>query len=190
MPTTTCPTSRKKPPLLPTAERNAVALSVFPLLLKLCREAVPCQHDADDAGQISAVRILETARGYDPEKGRPGTWAGFKVKSVLSARRRSREYHAAHVSGHLSNPEGILDHRGPERDVDREDLADRIRTAIATVPARHRRVLRLRFTAGLTLSEVGERLGLSETAAWHRVNAAITAAWLACRRAGLKPGVC
>jgi RNA polymerase sigma-70 factor (ECF subfamily) len=98
----------------------------------------------------------------------------------VGAARRSvtREGEALHLSDASTQglAERLLDPgAGPSEALRRQEANERLRSALAALPAAERGVLVLRYMEGLSAREVGEVLGVSESAAKTRALRALKA---------------
>jgi RNA polymerase sigma factor (sigma-70 family) len=140
----------------------------------------------DDLYSAALLGLWDAAKRYDPLRGwRFPTYATHRIRGALldhvrdenetrranerpallldrllhyEGRRRRHEYgdgRRAHTLGQTIAAPGL----GPAEACEQ---ADRVRAILALLPAAHRRVAELRCAGGLTLREVGERIGRTE----------------------------
>ena len=115
-------------------------------------------HEADDIVQEARTRALERSRKYDPTRDLVCWLVGFVVNVA-------REYVKPHGPATTAGPplDSLADDLRPcdEAIADRE-LVARLR---AQLSPEERELVELVYTERLTFAEVGDRLGLTETAA-------------------------
>lgn len=135
--------------------------------------------DADVVLSLAAIRALERAAEFDPEKSKLSTWLFLLTKHVALNWVRSNHVQTsrfvARIDEHMSDEEAPsirrtvwLDrHVHSERFVCEDDRTRRMRDVLSRVidkvPTRYtRNVLRLRLLDGLSVAETAKRLGISE----------------------------
>jgi RNA polymerase sigma factor (sigma-70 family) len=134
-----------------------------------------CDRPDDVADLVSAVflAVIESSSRYDPGRGDPVAWLfGIAANQLRMQRRRAWRDRAAarRVAGRrLLGPD---DHVRLEERIDAERPAEAARRAIARLPRGERAAFELVARDGLTVRQVGEVLGVSETAVRVRVSRA------------------
>ena len=130
------------------------AALVFPLILQIVR-------DRPDAADVLQEVFWEAWRGasdYDPGRGTPEAWMITRARTraidrVRAVRRRGETFVAPldeAVAAALPEPGGDAAERAEARGV--------IRTALDQLPDAQRQAIELAYYAGLTQTEIAERL--------------------------------
>ena len=111
--------------------------------------------DAEDVTSDVFERALRYRKSYDPSRGSPATWLIGITRRVLAERAGQQEVPVGEVPEQPDN--GQLEH----------DSITRIslQTAMATLPARDRELLALRYGADLTAAQIAELLDMQTNAA-------------------------
>jgi RNA polymerase sigma-70 factor, ECF subfamily len=138
------------------------------LLYSLVRRILSRAEDAEDVLQESWLQAWRGARTYDPKRGTVCGWLVSIVRSraidrLRSEGSRSRAVDAAGVDA-PDPPESPA-----ESAVDQE-RREHVDHAMSQLDPRHREVLELAYFAGLSQSEISERLGapLGTVKSWTR----------------------
>jgi len=125
--------------------------------------------DAEDLVSTVFHRFLSNLERFDPRKGSVIGWLMTMTRhALIDHLRRTRDTVAVEdmadvLAGPLPDPlEGLI----------RTEQADRVRDALAHLPADMREVLALHYGQGLRMRDIGTLLGLSEAAAKQRVSRA------------------
>lgn len=126
--------------------------------------------DAADVTQDTYIRLLKSIRTFRGE-AKFSTWL-YRVTSsvaITSLRKRSRRRNEVPLEGveWQDWPAGPVGEPGAE--LDRRLLADRLDSALQTLPDGYRSVVVMRDVYGLGLEEVGEALGITAGAAKVRL---------------------
>ena len=127
---------------------------VFPLILRVVRD----RSDAADVLQDVFWEAWQGAAGYDPGRGSPEAWMITRARTraidrVRAMRRRSATFVPPVDEGLASAP--------PEAGGDAAERAeDRgvIQSALQALPPAQREVIELAYYAGLTQTEIADRL--------------------------------
>lgn len=120
-------------------------------LVRLLRD----ETEAEDVLQTAMLQVWRTADRFDPARARAAAWLYVIARSrATDVMRRRRP-----VSGRAPGTEAAEtpDLAAP---MQREDERTGMRQALKALPENQRSVIRLTFYAGLTQSEVAERLDL------------------------------
>jgi RNA polymerase sigma-70 factor (ECF subfamily) len=127
---------------------------VFPLILRIVRERA----DASDVLQEVFWEAWRDAAAYDATRGSPEAWMITRARTraidrIRSTRRRSETFVAPLDEEIAATP------RGPAPDA-AERAADRgaVMSALDRLPDAQREVIELAYYAGLTQTEIAERL--------------------------------
>ena len=111
-----------------------------------------------------ATSSLRHRLGREPDQQDLAEHLDISVVELDRARQAQRGYHGQSMDTPLSGTTQTLAETLPDRD-DEYDLIDTtltLRRAIAQLPERDRNLLRLRYSMGLTQSDIGEQLGVSQ----------------------------
>ena len=127
---------------------------VYPLILRVVRD----RSDAADVLQDVFWEAWQGASAYDPARGTPEAWMITRARTraidrVRAVRRRSVTFVPPVDEGLASAPVeagGDAGERAEDRGV--------IRTALAALPQPQREVIELAYYAGLTQTEIAERI--------------------------------
>ncbi|MGH7506715.1 MAG: sigma-70 family RNA polymerase sigma factor, partial [Longimicrobiales bacterium] len=118
-------------------------------------------HSADEIVADTFLRAWETAATFDAERGSVTGWLSQICRSraleqMRKRRRRSRLLERALEQPEATRPDVLRHDRTPDAD----GLADRldVESSLARLPEPQRRVLELAFFAGLSHSEIADRL--------------------------------
>jgi RNA polymerase sigma factor (sigma-70 family) len=121
---------------------------------------VPSIDVAEDLTAETFLKLVRSARRYDPAQGSARTWILAIARNVLrdwGRRGRLRQYVAL---GNLHDLE--WDAPSPEERLLREEEIGRLLDAVATLAPADRELIGLRYGSGLDGAEVAEILGVSE----------------------------
>lgn len=127
---------------------------VFPLILRIVRERA----DASDVLQEVFWEAWQGAASYDPGRGSPEAWMVTRARTraidrIRATRRRSETFVAPldeAVTAAPADPAGDAAERAEDRGA--------IQRALARLPEAQREVIELAYYAGLTQTEIAERL--------------------------------
>jgi RNA polymerase sigma-70 factor (ECF subfamily) len=128
---------------------------------------------AEDLTAETFLKLVRSARRFDPTQGSPRTWILAIARNVLrdwGRRQRLRQYVPL---GNLHDL--VSDAPSPEERLLREEEIGRLLDAVATLPPADRELIGLRYGSGLDSAEVAETLGISEGSVRTRL-------WRALRR--------
>lgn len=127
--------------------------------------------DAAEVAQDTYLKLLRSIRTFRGE-ARFSTWL-YRVTSsvaVSSLRRRSRrKLDVPLETGDGYHDVPAPDSAGPEADLERRELGERLHAALASLPAGYRTVVVLKDVYGFSLEEIGRKMGISEGAAKVRL---------------------
>jgi RNA polymerase sigma-70 factor (ECF subfamily) len=120
--------------------------------------------DAQDLSSVTFERAMATIHRFQPVGGGMAAWLIRIARNAFldSVRRRSR------------HPE-VVPRQRPEAAVDPADDAVVLRSLIDALPVVQRDAIQLRFAAGLTATEIGHVLGISEAAAQKHIERGLRA---------------
>jgi len=127
---------------------------VFPLVLRIVRDRA----DAADVLQDVFWEAWRGASAYDSARGTPEAWIVMRARARaidrVRAMRRREETFVAPVDEATTAASGGLSGDAAARAEDRQLVA----TALAVLPQPQREVIELAYFAGLTQTEIAERL--------------------------------
>ena len=127
---------------------------VYRLALRLCRSS----HEAEDLTHDVFLRYRQQG-GYDPDRGPVLAYLLLMTRSMAINRlnqRANRWQLMQRWSEHLF-PAAVST---PHESAEAEDLAERVRAALAAIPANQRQVLDMAYYEGLSQSAIGALLEL------------------------------
>jgi RNA polymerase sigma-70 factor (ECF subfamily) len=135
---------------------------VYGLALRVIGDA----RAAEDVSQDVFVTVWERPDAFDPERGSLRTWLGTLThrRSVDHVRREEARRRRA-----------IKDAARPDTTPDVEEMAmalvtaERVRSALATLPDEQRRAIQLAYFGGKTYRQVAEVVGIPEGTAKSRL---------------------
>ncbi len=133
---------------------DACGAPVYRLALRLCRS----RQEAEDLCHDVFLRYWRQGR-YEPSRGPVLAYLLLLTRSMAINRlnqRRNRWQLVQRWSEQLF-PAAV---RSPHDTAEQDDLAGRVRTALASIPAGQRQVLEMAYYEGLSQSAIGERLQL------------------------------
>lgn len=149
------------------------ASDVFAYAMSLLRDRAA----AEDATALAFEKAYRKRSTYKAEKGSPRGWLFGIARNVVLDELRRRKRTAALVT----DVEDAATAPGAGDD-DEEAAARRatVRAALATLDARDRELVALKFHAGLSNAEIGRVAGLSESNAGTKLHRAMTRLREAC----------
>ena len=135
---------------------------VYGLALRVIGDA----RAAEDVSQDVFVTVWERPDAFDPDRGSLRTWLGTLAhrRAVDHVRREEAR-----------RRRGIKDAARPQTTPDVEEMAmalvtaERVRSALATLPDEQRRAIQLAYFGGKTYRQVAEVLGIPEGTAKSRL---------------------
>ncbi|TWB90692.1 MULTISPECIES: sigma-70 family RNA polymerase sigma factor [unclassified Synechococcus] len=133
---------------------DATSPAVYRLALKLCRSP----QEAEDLTHDVYLRYWRQGR-YDPARGPVVAYLLLLTRSMALNRlsqRQSRWQKVQQWSSQLLPRTS----RGPQECAETDNLAERVRAALDTIPPRQRQVLELAYYEGLSQSAIASQLQL------------------------------
>lgn len=113
---------------------------------------------AEELAQETLLTVWRKAALYSDEKGSATTWI-FTIARNLRIDRLRKE--VAWQPLPENSEEEASDEPGPDEATFERERGERVRDALAALPADQAEVIRLAFMDGLSHSEIAERLGLA-----------------------------
>src|SRR5713226_8410557 len=156
----------------PEAFEELIRLSqrdVYSLALRLTGNP----DDAAEVAQETYLRLLRSIKSFRGE-AKFSTWL-YRVTSsvaITSLRKRARRRHEVPLGDEEWQDWQAPASGDPGAELDRRQLAERLDSALLTLPAGYRAVVVMREVYGFSLEEVGNQLGISEGAAKVRLHRA------------------
>jgi RNA polymerase sigma factor (sigma-70 family) len=134
--------------------------------------------DGPAAEEVTATafeRAYRKRSRFDPGRGEPRAWLfGIARNAALDElRRRGRQAELTAEPADLSGPL-------PDESAEETERRLAVSAALATLDARERELIALKFFAGLSNAEIGTVVGLSESNAGTRLHRAVTKLREAC----------
>jgi RNA polymerase sigma-70 factor (ECF subfamily) len=124
---------------------------------------------AEEATAQAFERAVRRRRSYDPRRGSPRAWLfGIARNAALDELRRRRRIAA------LAAEPADLAAAAPEDEADRALQREAVRAALASLGAREREIVALKFHAGLDNAEIARVLGVSISNAGTLLHRAMT----------------
>lgn len=128
-----------------------------PLLLAVARRIVGGPGEAEEVLQETLLQIWQQADRYDPSRSSVSAWFVLIARSRALDRlrqrgTRERALQAAEAEPRAPDPSARLDEHVLIR-----ERRERVRAALADLPAEQREVLELAFFSGLSQTEIAER---------------------------------
>jgi RNA polymerase sigma-70 factor (ECF subfamily) len=116
---------------------------------------------AEEVTQDVFVRVWQKARTYQSEQGRVVSWLTSiaRHRSIDLYRQSVSHHENLHVSWQETEMVDLPDGQNVEWEVDLLQRQQRIRCAVAQLPAEQKKVLAMAFFQGLTHPEIAETLG-------------------------------
>ena len=136
------------------------APSLYGLALAMVREP----RDAEEVVEDAFIKLWETPAAYDPDRGSLVAYLTIVVRSkALDSLRASRRRAAAVERAAASTADGVATpvsplEPGPQRRLEREQIAQAMRSAMATLPEPQRVALELAYFNGYSQSEIASEL--------------------------------
>ncbi|HET6679953.1 MAG TPA: sigma-70 family RNA polymerase sigma factor [Gemmatimonadaceae bacterium] len=121
------------------------------------------REDAEDLVQEAFMAALNRIDSFEP--GRP--FAPWLLRIVMNRGLNARRARVLRATDEIPHDVSTGDDT-PHEDLERRELTERLRAAMADLPERQRMVLQLFELDGLSAAEVAEVLGISAgTVRWH-----------------------
>lgn len=153
---------------------------------RLYRFALPrLGGDADAAQEVTQATLCKVMRKLDSYRGEAAlfTWICQICRNEIADLVRERRRHAERVVLIDDNPQvqAALDsiqapeHERPDRDYDAGQVGSLVRAVLDRLPANYGDALEWKYVEGLSVEEIGQRLGIGTTAAQSLLARARTA---------------
>jgi RNA polymerase sigma-70 factor (ECF subfamily) len=144
------------------AARNRDAFSQFydrysPLIYSLCLRMLRAQSDAEDLLQEVFMQVWRQASNYNRERGTPEAWLINMARSrgidkLRSLRRMEKSFVLTGDPATAESADNV------ESSASHSEVKLSMNSALANLPATHRRVLELAYFDGLSQTEIAEKL--------------------------------
>ncbi|MEO6871290.1 MAG: sigma-70 family RNA polymerase sigma factor [Chthoniobacterales bacterium] len=135
------------------------APGLFSMIYAILRD----QKESEDVLQDAFVQMWKRTSTYDATRSSLFTWAVMISRHKAIDRLRSRQRHSRLAEAVANEPEEIIATAPVERAdiaLARSDERERVRTALSQLGAGQREALDLAFFAGLTQTQISEKLGV------------------------------
>jgi len=131
----------------------------FPRLYRYILARTGNTYDAEDLTEEVFMRVLEAIKRFEHRKAPFSAWL-FRIahNAVISQRRKE----TARGRSSQLNDGMPVDSAGPEELVEKRVALDEVMQAAKSLPDAQRRVISLRFAAGLTVAETARAMGKGE----------------------------
>ncbi len=131
----------------------------FPRLYRYILARTGNSYDAEDLTEEVFMRVLEAIKRFEHRKAPFSAWL-FRIahNAVISQRRKE----TARGRSSQLNDGMPVDSAGPEELVEKRVALDEVMQAAKSLPDAQRRVISLRFAAGLTVAETARAMGKGE----------------------------
>jgi RNA polymerase sigma-70 factor (ECF subfamily) len=118
--------------------------------------------EREDMVQETFLRVLRARQAYQPT-ARFSTWL-YRIAFNLSVNRTQRTRSAASLDAIPAGPAAVDVELPPESDLERDDVVQAVRAAIARLPENQRAAMILARYEELSFAEIAQVLGSSEKA--------------------------
>jgi RNA polymerase sigma-70 factor (ECF subfamily) len=128
-----------------------------PRALAIAQRVLGGRGEAEEVVQETFLQVWKQAGGYDAERGGAMAWVATIARTRAIDRLRSRA-----ATGRAESRLEEVDPPpapAPAEAAEQRQLRERVRGALAALPAEQRSVLELAYYQGLTQSEIAARLG-------------------------------
>jgi RNA polymerase sigma factor (sigma-70 family) len=123
---------------------------------------------AEDVTASAFERAYRKRSRFDARRGSPRAWLfGIVRNAALDELRRRKRAATSEIPGPLAQP-------GPDEAAELAAERDAVRAALATLPAKDRELIALKYHADLTNAEIADVLGVSPTNAGTLLHRAMT----------------
>jgi RNA polymerase sigma-70 factor (ECF subfamily) len=151
--------------LAEVAARQPAALEVLyvrhaPVLLAILRRVLGSEEEAEDTLQETLLQVWRQAARYDPERASVGTWLVLLARSRAIDRIRARGVRSRTEEEVAQTPVVKLETEVAVGAVLTGERQQRIRAALAELPAPQRRVLEMAYYDGKTQREIAQETGI------------------------------
>ncbi len=134
------------------------APGLFSMIYAILRD----QTESEDVLQESFVQMWKRSATYDPQRSSLFTWAVMISRHKAIDRLRQRQRQSRLVEAVTSEGDVVPSVPQPDRAdnvLARSDEGERVRAALAQIGEAQREAIDLAFFAGLTQTQISERLG-------------------------------
>ena len=154
------------------ARFEAIVLPHLDAAYTLARYLTGNTHDAEDIVQDAALRALKYFRGFrGTEQGDGRAWLLTIVRNTVRTWRQRHHAGSETAFDEEQHSEGIAD-VGPAVNLDRKEMRERLREALAQLPEEFREVIVLRDIQELSYKEISDVLGVPEGTVMSRLHRA------------------
>lgn len=138
---------------------NTYKSLIFGLLLSILGD----RQEAEDCLQDVFTQVWKKADRFNPERGRPYSFIVTMARNKAIDRTRSSGYKNQQRQDYVIDDFTMTPvdaENSPFEAATRTDRANRLRRALAELPEKERRVIRIAYFEGLTQKEIAERTGI------------------------------
>jgi RNA polymerase sigma-70 factor (ECF subfamily) len=120
--------------------------------------------DAEDTFQDTMLAAVESIQQYDPRKGSLIQWVYGIARQKLALFWRRTGLHAKREHKLDVVEKALESGKLPEQIILDQELSSFCALALATLPERYQKVLRLKYFKGLGIQTISDRMGISSPA--------------------------
>ena len=150
--------------------------NTFPRVYAYVASLLRDRSAAEDVTALAFERAYRKRSGFSVRRGSAEAWLfGIARNAALDELRKlKRRTHLAEEPVDVMSP-------GPDEEVERAFRREEVRAALATLDARDRDLVALKFVGGLSNGEIARVLGISETNVGSRLHRAVEKLRKACQ---------
>jgi RNA polymerase sigma-70 factor, ECF subfamily len=150
--------------------------NTFPRVYAYVASLLRDRSAAEDVTALAFERAYRKRSRFSAGRGSPEAWVfGIARNAALDELRKLKR--RAHLEG---EPADVWS-AGPDEEAERSFRRDEVRAALASLDARDRDLVALKFAGGLSNGEIARVLGLSETNVGSRLHRAVEKLRKACQ---------
>lgn len=135
-------------------QRARIYTDYSPKVLSYIRSKITDQTQSEDLCADVFVKVYENLDSFDAEKASLSTWIFTITRNALTDYYRTRRVFS-------EVPETLTTEESIENDLIRDETLDTLADALEKLDERQRDLILFHYYRGLTLKEIGERMGIS-----------------------------